>query len=93
MRKTKIHLMDLVRRHQAESAEWRYVENADHVTRGVMCWQVTFKRARIETSDGGWQHVASHTLNLANGAELITDEYVANQVLKRLDKANDLTAR
>lgn len=93
MRQTKIHLMDLVRRYKADSAEWRYVENPDHVTRGVMCWQVTLKRARIETSDGGWQTVASHTLNLANGAELITDEYVAKQVLKRLDKAHDLTAR
>ena len=85
--------MDLVRQYKADSAEWRYVEDPDHVTRGVMCWQVTFKRARIETSDGGWQHVATYTLNLANGAELITDEYVANQVLKRLEEAHDLTAR
>jgi hypothetical protein len=93
MRKTKIHLMDLVRRHQAESAEWRYVENADHATRGVMCWQVTLINVRTYNAHGSWRKIASHTFNLANGAELITDEYVANQVLKRLDKANDLTAR
>ena len=90
MRKTKIHLMDLVRRNKADSAEWRYVEDADHVTRGVMCWQVTLINPRAKNAHGDWRRIASHTFNLANGAELITDEYVANQVLKRLDKANEM---
>jgi len=89
MRKIEIHLMDLVRRHKAESAEWRYVEDADHVTRGVMCWQVTLNKVRVESSDGGWEYKAKHTFNLCHHAELITDEYVAKQVLKRLDKANE----
>jgi hypothetical protein len=46
MNPTRIHLMDLVRRYQASSAEWKYVE-------------------------------------------LITDEYIAHQVNKRLEEANE----
>lgn len=85
----KIHLMDLVRRYEAESAEWAYVENTEHVTRGVMHWVITLKNAKLPKEESWYQRpVASHTLTLANGAELITDEYVAWQVLQRLEQAS-----
>lgn len=83
---SRVHLMDLVRRHDASDADWAYVEDTDHVTRGVMRWRVTLFHALIPTE--GYRRVAAHTFNLANGAELITDEYVAWQVLKRLEQAS-----
>jgi len=85
----KIHLMDLVRRHDASDASWEYVEDTDHVTKGVMCWRVTLFHALIPNTGGGASQyrVAAHTFNLANGAELITDEYVAWRVLQRLEAA------
>ena len=86
---TRIHLMDLVRRYKAESAEWAYVENTEHVTRGVMHWVITLKNVTLPKEDSWYpRRVAAHTFNLANGAELITDEYVAWQVLQRLEQAS-----
>lgn len=85
----KVHLMDLVRRYNAESAEWKYVENTEHVTRGVMHWVITLSNATIPKWESPYPiRVRSHTFNLANGAELITDEYVAWQVLQRLEQAS-----
>jgi len=84
----KIHLMDLVRRHDAQGAVWAYITDTTHVTPNVKCWQVTLLNPLIGV--GTWnqpRRVAAHTFNLANGAELITDEYVAWQVLQRLEAA------
>jgi hypothetical protein len=87
---SRVHLMDLVRRADASDADWAYVEDADHVTRGVMCWRVTLFHALIPTDGGyGQYRVAAHTFNLANGAELVTDEYIAHQVLQRLEQADE----
>lgn len=93
MKPTQINLMDLVRRYQASSAEWKYVENTDHVTRGVMHWVITLKNVTLPRGDsassGSWAtRIAAHTFNLANGVELITDEYIAWQVLQRLERAS-----
>jgi hypothetical protein len=86
---SRVHLMDLVRRHDASDANWAYVEDPAHVTRGVMCWRVTLFHALIPTEGGyGQYRVAAHTIKLANGAELVTDEYVAHRVLKRLEQAS-----
>lgn len=87
MKTVKVHLMDLVRRHDAKSATWEYVEDTDHTTKGVMCWVVTLHKALI--SNGGFTklRVEAHTIKLANGAELITDEYVAHLVNQRLEQA------
>jgi hypothetical protein len=87
---SRVHLMDLVRRHDASSATWQYVEDTDHVTKGVMCWVVTLHGALLEPKRCNWvssYRAVAHTIKLANGAELVTDEYVAHQVLKRLEKA------
>lgn len=87
---SRVHLMDLVKRHDASDAEWAYVEDTSHVTRGVMCWRVTLSHALIPTEGGyGQYRVAAHTIQLANGAELVTDEYIAHQVLKRLEQADE----
>lgn len=83
----KIHLMDLVRRHDAQGAVWAYITDPDHVTPNVKCWQVTLLNALIPAGSCGKRRVSAHTFNLANGAELITDEYVAWQVLQRLEQA------
>lgn len=85
----KIHLMDLVRRHDAQGAVWAYVTDTSHVTPNVKCWQVTLLNPVIGVDTWNTQRrVASYTFNLANGAELITDEYVAWQVLQRLEQAS-----
>lgn len=90
---TKIHLMDLVRQHDAESASWKYTEDTDHVVRGVMCWVVTLHNAYTEPPRTyGWDwvkppRVKAHTFKLAYGAQLITDEYVAHLVNQRLEQA------
>ena len=89
MKTVKIHLMDLVRRHDASGAVWALINDPDHVTPNVKCWQVTLLDALLP-SNGGWNRqyrVTAHTFNLANGAELVTDEYIAWQVLKRLEQA------
>jgi hypothetical protein len=84
----KIHLMDLVRRHDADGAVWAYITDTSHVTPNVKCWQVTLLNAKLPTAiHDRYRRVMSHTINLANGAELITDEYVAWQVLQRLEAA------
>ena len=83
----KIHLMDLVRRHDAQGAVWAYITDPYHRTPDVKCWQVTLLNALIPAGTHGYRRVAAHTFNLANGAELITDEYVAWQVLQRLEAA------
>lgn len=84
----KVHLMDLVQRHNADGAVWTYITDTSHVTPNVKCWQVTLLNAELPTAMfGRYRRVAAHTFNLANGAELITDEYVAWQVLQRLEAA------
>lgn len=93
---SRVHLMDLVKRHDASSATWKYVEDTDHVTRGVMCWVVTLHNAIIERRSNDWASVHrkyEHTIKLANGAELVTDEYVAWQVLRRLEQAHETHRR
>lgn len=87
MRPSKVHLMDLVQRYKAESAEWAYVENTEHMTRGVMHWVITLKNVTMPDWESPPRRIAAHTFNLANGSELITDEYVAWQVLQRLEQA------
>jgi hypothetical protein len=88
MKTVKIHLMDLVRRHDAQGAVWAYITDPDHVTPNVKCWQVTLLNPLMGVNVWNQpRRVAAHTFNLANGAELITDEYVAWQVLKRLEDA------
>jgi hypothetical protein len=84
----KVHLMDLVRRHDAQGAVWAYITDTTHVTPNVKCWQVTLLNPLIGTDTWNQpRRVAAHTFNLANGAELIADEYVAWQVLQRLEAA------
>lgn len=86
---TKINLMHLVEEYKAESAEWEYVEDTTHKTRGVMHWVVRLNNVtmpRWESTTNWWKHrKASHTITLANGADLITDDYIAHQVIKRLE--------
>jgi hypothetical protein len=85
---SRVHLMDLVRRHDAQGAVWAYITDTTHVTPNVKCWQVTLLNPLMGVDAWNRQHrVRAHTFNLANGAELITDEYVAWQVLKRLEQA------
>jgi hypothetical protein len=76
-----------VRRHDAHGAVWAYITDTTHVTPNVKCWQVTLLNALIPVGDFGRRRVTAHTFNLANGAELVTDEYVAWQVLRRLEQA------
>lgn len=83
----KVHLMDLVRRHDAQGAVWAQITDPDHVTPNVKCWQVTLLNALIPAGTHGYRRVSAHTFNLANGAELITDEYIAHQVALRLEQA------
>ena len=88
MKPTRVHLMDLVRRHDAQGAVWAYVTDHTHVTPDVKCWQVTLLDAKIPVGNyRGYARVRAHTFTLANGAELVTDEYVAWQVLQRLEQA------
>lgn len=84
----KVHLMDLVRRHDATGAVWAYITDTTHVTPNVKCWQVSLLNPLIPMGPCGKRRVSVHTFNLANGAELITDEYVAWQVLQRLEQAS-----
>lgn len=87
MKTTKVHLMDLVCRHDASGAEWHYIEDTNHVTKGTMCWVVILFHALIPAGTCGKRRVTAHTIKLANGAELITDEYVAHLVNQRLEQA------
>jgi hypothetical protein len=82
--------MDLVRRHDASHATWEYVEDTGHVTKGVKCWVVTLHHALVTSGQWyGQYRVAAHTTKLANSADLITDEYIAHMVNKRLEEANE----
>lgn len=86
----RVHLTDLVRRNSAKSATWEYIEDTDHVTRGVMHWVVTLKGVSPSEEcfvNGRYIRTATRVIKLAHGAELITDEYVAQQVLERLEAA------
>lgn len=83
-RGSEVHLVDLVDLHAAKSAKWEYVENTEHVTRGVMHWVVTLYGATMR-SDAGWTH-GTHVIKLANGANLLTDEYVTRLVIKELER-------
>ena len=83
----KVHLMDLVRRHDAQGAVWAYITDPYHRTPDVKCWQVTLLNALVPVGTHGYRRVSAHTFNLANGAELITDEYIAHQVALRLEQA------
>lgn len=86
---SRVHLMDLVRRHDARGAIWTYITDTTHITPNVKCWQVTLLDALIPVGACGKRRVTAHTFNLANGAELVTDEYIAHQVLKRLERADE----
>jgi len=83
-RGTEVHLIDLVDIHNASSAKWEYVENTEHVTRGVMHWVVTLYDAMVP-DDRGWRR-RNHVIKLANGANLLTDEYVTRLVIKELER-------
>ena len=85
MRKHQVHLMDLVREYDAKGATWHYIEDPDHVTRGVMCWCVVLHNAKVGSNR--FDRVASHTVKLANSCGLVADEYIAYQVLRRLEQA------
>jgi len=84
---SKIHLINLVDRYQAKSASWEYVENPKHVTKGVMHWVVTLYNATAPK----WEYPSffnkTHVIELANGSELIVDEYVTRLVLERFTGA------
>ena len=88
MKTIKVHLMDLVERYKAESAEWAYVEDTEHMTRGVMHWVITLKNVTMPKWESPPYRVAAHTFTLSYGTELVTDEYIAWQVLKRLEQAS-----
>ena len=89
MHVTKVHLADLVRRYNAERAEWAYVEDADHVTKGVMCWVVTLFNATMPKWEDYYpRRVREHIIKLGTNAELVTDEYIAHIVLQRLEQAS-----
>ena len=83
-RGSEVHLVDLVDLHGAKSAKWEYVENTEHVTRGVMHWVVTLYDATVR-GDWGWVR-GTHVIKLANGANLLTDEYVTRLVIKELER-------
>jgi hypothetical protein len=84
-RGSEVHLVDLVDLHGAKSAKWEYVENTEHVTKGVMHWVVTLYDATRRCHDRGWVR-GTHVIKLANGANLLTDEYVTRLVIKELER-------
>ena len=86
---SRVHLSDLVDRHKADSAEWHYIEDTKHVTKGVMHWVVILHHAIVENEFGGRRYVKNHVIELANGCELIVDEYVTRLVLKRMEVTNE----
>lgn len=86
---SRVHLSDLVDRYQAKSATWEYVENTYHVTRGVMHWVVTLYKATAPKWEDPPFYNKTHVIELANGCELIVDEYVTRLVLKRMEVANE----
>ena len=84
-RGSEVHLVDLVDLHAAKSAKWEYVEDTDHVTRGVMHWVVTLYDAKIPIGQRGWIRT-THVITLAHGARLLTDEYVTRLVVQKLEE-------
>jgi|LauGreDrversion4_2_1035121.scaffolds.fasta_scaffold2168802_2 hypothetical protein len=84
-RGTEVHLVDLVDLHAAKSAKWEYVEDTEHATKGVMHWLVTLYDAKIPIGERGWIR-KTHVIKLANGANLLTDEYVTRLVIKELER-------
>ena len=82
---SQIHLSDLVNTYQAKSASWEYVENTKHVTKGVMHWVVTLYNATAPKWEYPPFYNKTHVIELANGSELIVDEYVTNLVIKRME--------
>lgn len=92
MTRAKVHVADLVRRYNAERAEWAYIEDPDHVTKGVMCWVVTlFNVTMPKWEDYYPRRVREHVIKLGTGADLVVDEYVADLVWARLEQANETT--
>jgi len=81
---TEIHLHDLVDKYLAKSATWEYVENTEHKTKGVMHWVVTLYDAKLPIYERGWIR-RTHTMALANGCHLNTDEYIARLVIQKLE--------
>lgn len=83
---SKVHLSDLVDRHNASGAEWHYIENTKHVTKGVMHWLVILFNATVINEYGGRRFAKTHVVELANGCDLIVDEYVTRLVIKRMEE-------
>lgn len=82
---TKINLVHLVDQYKASGAEWHYVEDTTHVTKGVMHWKVILFNA---TLPNGWltpRLVKWHVINLSSCCELIVDEYIARLVINRFE--------
>lgn len=83
--RNEIHLSDLVGVYNASGAEWHYIEKTYHVTRGVMHWVVTLYNATAPKWEDPPFYNKTHVIELANGCELIVDEYVARLVIKRME--------
>lgn len=82
---SQIHLNDLVNTYQAKSASWHYIENTKHVTKGVMHWVVTLYNATAPKWEYPPFYNKTHVIELANGCDLIVDEYVTRLVIKRME--------
>jgi hypothetical protein len=87
MGRTKLKLIDLIDRYQASSAEWHYVEDTKHVTKGVMHWIVILFNATVPNEYGRHRLVKTHVIELANCCDLIVDEYLARLVINRFERA------
>ena len=81
----RVHLSDLVGVYNASGAKWDYIENTKHVTKGVMHWVVTLYNATSPKWEYPPFYNKTHVIELANGSELIVDEYVTRLVLKRME--------
>lgn len=81
----RVHLSDLVGVYNASGAEWHYIENTKHVTKGVMHWVVTLYNATAPKWEYPSFYKKTHVIELANGSELIVDEYVTNLVINRFE--------
>lgn len=90
MKRTRVHLKDLVTRYDADSATWEFREDTDHMTRGVMCWHIMLHNAALPTRLRA-RRVSEYPIKLATCCDLIVDEYVADLVWARLEQANETT--
>ena len=81
----QIHLHHIVDEYKAESAKWEYVEDTEHVTRGVMHWVVTLYKATSPKweSPSFWR--STHVMAISTGCHLNTDEYVTRLVIQKLE--------